>query len=101
MYKDAWALRAVEAAYATAVVAVALAVVNAGVCTHACRDFASWWASQADGMFAIEIYEITTELPRLNRGDLPLPPARVSGAEQANAASPGAASPAAAPSTEP
>ena len=74
MHNGAWALRAVEAAYMAALVAVTVAVANSGICTQACHDFASWWAEQTRGTFAIQIYEVTVEAPRLSRGDLPLAP---------------------------
>ncbi len=74
MHKDVWALRGVEALAAGALVVVVYVGLNSGVTTQACHAFTAWWADRVEGMFAVEVLDLTVNPPRLDRADLPLPP---------------------------
>lgn len=75
MNKDLTAIRAVETAFAMALVWAFYVLISSGAITSLGREFGGWYSSQVDGIFTISVVDTSIKLPHLDRASLPLPPA--------------------------
>jgi len=71
--RDLTAIRAVETAFAAAIVWALYVLMSSGVLTDLSQEFGSWYSSKAEGVFAISVIDTSIKAPRLDRESLPLP----------------------------
>jgi len=70
--RDLTAFRAVETAFAIALVWALYALITSGALTALNQEFGGWYSGKVDGLFDVSVVDTSIKAPRLDRASFPI-----------------------------